>query len=110
MQVRDHGKMAEVVTTYTGKSVKDVPAQDFINAFGAYLKSTGKVRYKRFINILFKYRKKQRESVYCECLRDGKWQTVLILIMEPFGGVFDGLYAVITFSNIIHTLFVGFRV
>lgn len=36
--------MAEVVTTYHGKSVKDVPADDFINAFSAYLKSTGKVR------------------------------------------------------------------
>ena len=36
--------MAEVVTTYQGKSVKDVPAEAFIKAFGAYLKSTGKVR------------------------------------------------------------------
>jgi hypothetical protein len=30
--------------TYQGKSVKDVPAADFITAFSAYLKSTGKVR------------------------------------------------------------------
>jgi hypothetical protein len=36
--------MAEVVTTYQGKSVKDVPAEAFIKAFSAYLKSTGKVR------------------------------------------------------------------
>jgi hypothetical protein len=36
-------KMAEVTTTYNGKSVKDVPAQDFIDAFSSYLKSTGKV-------------------------------------------------------------------
>ena len=35
--------MAEVTTTYNGKSVKDVPAQDFIEAFSSYLKSTGKV-------------------------------------------------------------------
>jgi hypothetical protein len=35
--------MTEVYTTYTGKSVKDVPANDFITAFSAYLKSTGKV-------------------------------------------------------------------
>lgn len=35
--------MAEVTTTYNGKSVKDVPAQDFIDAFSSYLKSTGKV-------------------------------------------------------------------
>lgn len=34
----------EVTTTYTGKGVKDVPANDFINAFSSYLKSTGKVR------------------------------------------------------------------
>lgn len=37
-------KMAEVVTTYQGKSVKDIPAEAFIKAFSAYLKSTGKVR------------------------------------------------------------------
>ena len=37
-------KMAEVVTTYNGKSLKDVPAESFIKAFSAYLKSTGKVR------------------------------------------------------------------
>ena len=36
--------MAEVTTTYQGKSVKDVPADAFIKAFSAYLKSTGKVR------------------------------------------------------------------
>lgn len=36
--------MAEVVTTYHGKSVKDVPAEAFIKAFSAYLKSTGKVK------------------------------------------------------------------
>lgn len=35
--------MAEVTTTYQGKSVKDVPAEAFIKAFSAYLKSTGKV-------------------------------------------------------------------
>lgn len=34
----------EVTTTYNGKGVKDVPANDFINAFSSYLKSTGKVR------------------------------------------------------------------
>lgn len=36
--------MAEVATTYQGKAVKDVPAEEFIKAFSAYLKSTGKVR------------------------------------------------------------------
>ncbi len=35
--------MAEVMTTYQGKSLKDVPAEAFIKAFSAYLKSTGKV-------------------------------------------------------------------
>lgn len=34
----------EVTTTYNGKGVKDVPANDFITAFSSYLKSTGKVR------------------------------------------------------------------
>jgi ribosomal protein S19E (S16A) len=35
--------MAEVSTTYHGKCVRDVPAEAFIKAFSAYLKSTGKV-------------------------------------------------------------------
>lgn len=35
--------MTEVATTYNGKSVKDVPAEEFIKAFSSYLKSTGKV-------------------------------------------------------------------
>lgn len=35
--------MAEVSTTYHGKCVRDIPAEAFIKAFSAYLKSTGKV-------------------------------------------------------------------
>jgi ribosomal protein S19E (S16A) len=30
-------------TTYNGKNVKDVPAEDFISAFAAHLKQTNKV-------------------------------------------------------------------
>lgn len=40
--------MAEVAITYHGKSVRDVPAEDFIKAFGSYLKSTGKVNFEFF--------------------------------------------------------------
>eukprot|EP00889_Picochlorum_renovo_P000723 jgi/Picre1/27753/NNA_000717.t1 len=42
--------MAEVTTTYNGKSVKDVPAQDFIKAFSVYLKSTGKVQLPGYVD------------------------------------------------------------
>lgn len=42
--------MAEVTTTYNGKSVKDVPAQDFIDAFSSYLKSTGKVQLPAYVD------------------------------------------------------------
>ncbi|KAG7667790.1 hypothetical protein Ndes2526B_g01812 [Nannochloris sp. 'desiccata'] len=42
--------MAEVVTTYQGKSVKDVPAEAFIKAFSAYLKSTGKVQLPAYVD------------------------------------------------------------
>jgi len=45
-------KMAEVATTYQGKSVKDVPADAFIKAFSSYLKSTGKVRFDIFSSIM----------------------------------------------------------
>ena len=42
--------MAAVEVKYTGQGVKDVPANDFINAVSAYLKSTGKVQLPSYVD------------------------------------------------------------